>query len=76
MNRPVERFPLSPMQKGILFEDQIKPDSGINIEQIVIDLPEEIDLSDLKAAWIRAVTRHSVLRAGFQMPFSLLLFIF
>jgi len=66
MNRLIEKYPLSPMQQGMLFEAQYKPGSGVNIEQIVIDLQEDIVVSDLKDAWEQVVSRHAVLRTGFE----------
>jgi len=60
-----ERFPLSPMQQGMLFHYLKKPNSGVDIEQLVIRLPEEIDDRRLRAAWEWLVQRHEILRARF-----------
>src|ERR1700751_5017646 len=60
-----DRFPLSPMQQGMLFHYLKKPNSGVDIEQLVIRLPEEIDDRRLRAAWEWLVLRHGILRARF-----------
>src|SRR6476660_9934996 len=58
-------FPLSPLQQGMLFHYLKEPHSGVDIEQLVIHLPEAIDASRLEAAWQWLVLRHGILRARF-----------
>ena len=41
-------FALSPMQQGMLFHYLKDPHSGVDIEQIVVHLPEKIDSVDWK----------------------------
>src|SRR5579859_2725257 len=55
-------YPLSPMQQGMLFETIQRPQSGVNVEQIVIGLPEKVDPATLLRAWQRIADRHAVLR--------------
>ncbi len=58
-------YPLSPMQKGMLFETLYSPGSGVYIEQFIFTLHGEINISALEKAWIRVVERHQALRTAF-----------
>jgi len=58
-------FPLSPMQQGMLFHHVKEPNSGVDIEQIVIHLSEDIAPPRLKAAWQWLIERHEILRSRF-----------
>ena len=58
-------FALSPMQQGMLFHYLKEPHSGVDIEQIVVHLPEKIDARRLEKAWQWLVGRHDVLRTKF-----------
>src|SRR5262245_56714239 len=59
-------FPLSPLQQGMLFHWLKEPHAGVDIEQLVVHLPEEIDPGKLKSACEWLVSRHEVLRARFD----------
>src|SRR6202795_3380997 len=58
-------FALSPMHKGMLFHYLKEPHSGVDIEQIVVHLPEKIDARRLEMAWLWLVRRHDILRTKF-----------
>jgi len=58
-------FPLSPMQQGMLFHHLKEQHSGVDVEQLVVHLPEAIDASRLQEAWRWLVQRHDVLRSRF-----------
>jgi amino acid adenylation domain-containing protein/non-ribosomal peptide synthase protein (TIGR01720 family) len=58
-------FALSPMQQGMLFHYLKEPHSGVDIEQIVVHLPEKIDARRLEMAWLWLVRRHDILRTKF-----------
>jgi NRPS condensation-like uncharacterized protein len=58
-------MPLSPLQQGMLFHHLLEPHSGVDIEQIVVHLPEPIDARHMGAAWQWLVQRHDILRARF-----------
>src|ERR1700731_2688684 len=58
-------FALSPMQQGMLFHYLKEPHSGVDIEQIVVHLPEKIDARRLETAWRWLVKRHDILRTKF-----------
>jgi amino acid adenylation domain-containing protein len=61
-----DTYPLTPMQQGMLFHALSSPRSGVDIEQLVITLPEGVDAPRMRAAWERAVARHPVLRTSFR----------
>src|SRR6266481_4988257 len=58
-------FPLSPMQQGMLFHHLKEPHSGVDIEQLIVHLPEAVDARRLETAWRWLVNRHEILRARF-----------
>src|ERR1700730_10882590 len=58
-------FALSPMQQGMLFHYLKEPHSGVDIEQIVVHLPEKVDPRRLEMAWQGLVRRHDILRTKF-----------
>lgn len=62
----LEQYPLSPLQQGMLFHYLRAPGAGIDIEQIVCTLPEELDALFLQRAWEKVVQRHAVLRTAFE----------
>ncbi len=64
-NLVVDNFPLSPMQQGMLFHHLMEPHSGVDIQQLVVQLPERIDTTRLERAWQWLVQRHDILRARF-----------
>jgi natural product biosynthesis luciferase-like monooxygenase protein len=61
-----ERYPLSPVQAGMLFNRLSAPASGVDIEQMIAGLPEEVDAAALEQAWRLVVERHAVLRTSFS----------
>lgn len=54
------------MQQGMLFHSQIAPGSGVDIEQIVFELNEQIVVDIFKQAWQKVLHRHPVLRTSFR----------
>lgn len=61
-----DRYPLSPMQQGMLFQSLRAPQSGVDIEQLVISLPEALEASAFQKAWQALAARHAVLRTSFS----------
>jgi amino acid adenylation domain-containing protein len=53
------------MQEGILFESLLEQNSGTYIEQIVVDLEEEINITLLEKSWQKIIIRHPILRTSF-----------
>ena len=60
-----ERFPLSPMQQGMLFHSLCAETSGAHILQITCELREPIQAGTLEAAWRELMKRHPILRTGY-----------
>jgi amino acid adenylation domain-containing protein len=58
----LDLFPLTPMQQGMLYQWRLSQVSGINLEQLVVDLPERIELSSLETAWRKTIARFDALR--------------
>jgi amino acid adenylation domain-containing protein len=67
--RPVETveesYPLTPMQSGMLLHGMQASHSGVDVEQIVCTLSEELDAAAFHKAWQCALERHAILRTGF-----------
>ncbi len=61
-----ERYPLSPVQGGMLFQNLFAPGSGVDVEQIVFHLAEPIDAPSFRRAWESLVARHASLRTSFE----------
>ncbi|MEH2337088.1 amino acid adenylation domain-containing protein [Nostoc sp.] len=59
-------YPLSPSQQGMFFETLTASESGIHLEQCILNLQiEEFDSLAFEKAWQRLSDRHSVLRTAF-----------
>jgi len=50
----------------MLFHSLREPALGVDIEQIVVRLPEPLDVPVLRGAWEKVVQRHEILRVGFR----------
>lgn len=60
--RIVDIYPLTPMQQGILFHNQLSDDRQLYAEQITCHLTGELQQEAFKQAWSLVVERHSALR--------------
>jgi len=54
-------YPLTSMQKGILFHALLRPDAGLYVQQVVVTLDGHPNLSVLRQAWNEVLAHHSVL---------------
>jgi len=61
----IDEYPLTALQEGMLFHYLGDPASGVDVEQIVIDMPEEVDASTLEQAWIDVAAAQSMFRTAF-----------
>lgn len=59
-----DAYPLSPLQRGMLFNTLADPDSGVDIEQLDFTLEESLDVPAFERAWRSVVARHAVLRTS------------
>ncbi|MDB9520160.1 amino acid adenylation domain-containing protein [Roseofilum reptotaenium CS-1145] len=58
-------YPLSPSQQGMLFESLSASESGVHIEQVVLNLEGDLDMQAWQKAWKSLIDRHEILRTGF-----------
>lgn len=65
LNAPAERYPLSPMQHGMLFHSIYQPDSATYIEQMSCTFEGRIEIQAFERAWQTIFDRHAVLRTAF-----------
>src|SRR3989304_4690287 len=61
-----DSYALSPLQQGLLFHSLYAPHSGVDIEQIVCALHEDLKVRAFEAAWQRVIQRHAALRTSFR----------
>jgi amino acid adenylation domain-containing protein len=66
MSKIEASYRLSPMQQGMLFHYQLDPGSGVDIEQMVCSLREDLNVSAFMKAWNCVVARHEILRTSFR----------
>jgi amino acid adenylation domain-containing protein len=59
-------YPLSPMQKGMLFHTLLTPETGVYFEQFCWGLRGELNAEALRRAWQHVADRHPVLRTSFD----------
>lgn len=59
-------YALSPMQQGMLFHSLHKQQSGIDIEQMVCTLHENLEIAPFIQVWKQLIGRHAILRTSFR----------
>ncbi len=59
-------YPLSPVQRGILFHTLYASRSSVYLVQLSSVLSQDLDISALKQAWQQVMARHPVLRTAFK----------
>ena len=59
-------YPLSPLQQGMLYHSLSARQPGVDIEQILCTLREELNVAAFGRAWQRAAQRHEILRTSFR----------
>ena len=64
-NNIEDLYPLSPLQRGLLFHSLYQPDRNAYFTQELCTLRGELNVTHLEEAWRRVIERHSVLRTGF-----------
>lgn len=57
-------FPLTPLQKGLLFHSLYNPESAVYFEQLSCLLQGNVSVSAVNQAWQTLIDRHSILRTA------------
>jgi amino acid adenylation domain-containing protein/non-ribosomal peptide synthase protein (TIGR01720 family) len=60
-----EIFPLSPLQKGLLFHTLFEPSEAVYFEQLTCELHGRFDQAAFAETWRLLVSRHPILRTAF-----------
>ena len=58
-------YTLTPLQQSMLFNHFYSPSAGVDIEQLVVYLPEPLDASAFRSAWRAVIDFHPLLRTSF-----------
>jgi hypothetical protein len=58
-------YPLSPMQKGMLFHTICAPQGGVYVTQLMGVVTGERCVSALESAWSQVIRNHAILRTSF-----------
>jgi len=61
-----ESYPLAPVQESMLFNHFYSPAAGVDVEQLVVYLPERLDTLAFKAAWQAVIDANPLLRTSFS----------
>ena len=61
-----DTYPLTPTQHGMLFQHLYAQQSGVNIEQMLCTLQEDLNVPAFTYAWEQVVERHTALRTSFR----------
>src|SRR5258706_9001513 len=57
-------FPLTEMQKGMLFHSVMEPNSGIYCEQFMFQIDGALDVGRFEQAWQGVVSENDILRVS------------
>jgi amino acid adenylation domain-containing protein len=60
------RYPLTHVQKGMLFQGALDAGSGVNVQQVVLTFPNGVDTPAFERGFRQVVERHPALRASFR----------
>jgi amino acid adenylation domain-containing protein len=58
-------YPLTPLQRGLLFHTLYAPESGLYVEQLGFTIEGTFDVELFRRAWQTVLDRHAVLRTAF-----------
>jgi amino acid adenylation domain-containing protein len=64
---PERRYPLTPLQKGMVYQSLRSPQSGLYVQQLAGRLREPLDVASFKGAWSRLIAHHAVLRTRIHL---------
>jgi len=60
------RYPLAPLQEGMLFHSVAEPRPGVDFQQFVFTAAPGFDVEAFRHAWQRVIDRHAILRTSFH----------
>ncbi|SEE15321.1 AMP-binding enzyme C-terminal domain-containing protein [Tenacibaculum sp. MAR_2010_89] len=63
--KPEAIYKLSPLQEGLLFHKLYDEDSSAYVDQLVVDLPSELNLNAFESSWNYVIQNHTILRSCF-----------
>lgn len=69
-NNITDIYPLSPMQKGMLFHNLYNPEKGEYFEQLHFRICGPLEIKSLQQAWQFSIDRHTVFRTVFWHDFG------
>ncbi len=58
-------YPLSPMQRGMLFHRLLTPEDDVYFDRLTCTLEGDLDRAAFRRAWQTVIERHAVLRTAF-----------
>jgi len=58
-------YPLTPLQNGMLFHTLSEQSLGMYVNQSLVELDGELDVTALESAWQWVINQHDMLRTGF-----------
>lgn len=61
-----QKYPMTPIQHGMLLHTGMSPNSGVDIYQVIIDFHEGLNVEAFITAWKNVVKRHDVFRSSFH----------
>jgi condensation domain-containing protein len=64
--RTVDRYPLSPLQEGLLYQSLQSPEQAWYTEQVVLTLQGEFNAARFLEGWKQVMARHDVLRGAVE----------
>ncbi len=64
---PIDTYPLSPMQLGIVADSPLAGGPSLDVVQLDCALESDLDANLFAAAWQRAADRHDALRTAFRI---------
>ncbi|MEM9212760.1 MAG: amino acid adenylation domain-containing protein [Cyanobacteria bacterium P01_F01_bin.150] len=59
-------YPLSPMQKGMLFHELLTPETGVYVPQVCLTFEGALDSDRLQQSWQQVLLQHPALRSSFH----------
>ena len=66
VNEVVDAYELSPLQQGMLFHALSAPETGVDIQQVIVTLDEPVNVAALEGALWDVMRRHPILRTRFR----------